>query len=161
MADEHTPSDEFLKAMALVILEWSRTEHVFEWALAELAYGKPISGVEAPQIRAIVTGMDVRTCAGLVRTLFRAAWADDSKECDALIEAVLSERSFRDLLAHGHWVRGRRPDLFQTTRLKAVGKLSYVVHAFSAKQLMEARERLVTKRGRLLLFLQAHGIWRG
>lgn len=160
MAEDHTPSDEFLKGMGLVVLQWARAEHAVEWSLAELAHGSPIRQAnEAGFIRLLLNNMEARTTAGLLKVIFRARFFSDADEFDALVDKLMKEKSRRDVVAHGKWRLGKRPNTYSATMFKSVGQLGVDTHEFSADEMKALAARIRQKASAMVTFLNARGYW--
>lgn len=161
MADDHTPSDEFLKAMALVILEWARAEHVIEWSLAELTHGSAIEGPDdAGFVRLLINNTDARTMAGLLKVMFRARFFADADAFDRLVDRLMKERPRRDVIAHGRWRAGSRPRSYAAVTFKSVGRLGVETHEFTPEELRSLADRVHRKAREVAHFLNARGYWK-
>lgn len=75
-------TDEHLRGIGRVVVEWSRTERVIMDSLWEIPTGHSFSnaGEEASISLALVTGLEPRTSIGILKAVFHARHPDNRKD---------------------------------------------------------------------------------
>lgn len=150
-----------LRAIGLVIAEWSYMEYVVGWSVAELAAGRSIQKQgDEPAARILVTGMEFRTALGLLGSLAAVRFPNDADAFSKITEKIRRLAGTRNTIAHARWHKGKRPGTIEALVFKAVGSLTAQAHAFTARELFGLAERIAAQRSELLDFLTSRGFWK-
>jgi hypothetical protein len=155
-------TDEHLRAIGRIIVRWGLTERLLMDLVWEVATGQSFEalGEEAPISLALVTGMDARVKLGILKAVFRARHPADADEFDKLAEKLDKLGKVRNVVAHGYWTVGDRPGTIEATSWISSTKLGMRAHAFTARELHSAADRIRDTTWQFAEFLQARGYWK-
>jgi hypothetical protein len=155
-------TEEHFTAIGRIIVRWAITERLLMELVWEIATGQSFDalGQDASISLALVTGMDARVKLGILKAVFRARHPDDGDEFDKLANKLGKLGQVRNVIAHGHWLAGQRPGTIEAASWRATNRLAVETHAFTARELHSAAERIKDCTWRLAEFLQARGYWK-
>ena len=155
-------TDDHLRAIGRVVVQWSRTERVIMDSLWEIATGHSFekSGSDAIISLALVTGLEPRTSLGILKAVFHSRHPNKSENLNALVDALAKLLRKRNIVAHGRWTKGNRPHTIECASFISSGELRVEIHAYTPEELNELAERISRKTFEFGEFLQANGYWR-
>lgn len=152
-------NDDHLRAIGVVVAQWAISEHYIQWGLATLAYGRPIrTSRQAGGLRLLVNRMDARLMLSYAKAIGRARFRKDVAEWDRLIDGLNEDRDKRDLVAHGLWRQGQRPNSIRTVSFRSVVKLSVKLHDYTPAELEAVAERARARLVSFCAFMARHGL---
>lgn len=147
---QKTLSDEHLQAIGLVIAQWASVEKLLVHVLCDLMAGRAsdftttdISGL------ILVSGMDSRTMLGLTKSFVAIQFPERADEFDRLADKLDKEGKRRNIVAHGWWLSGDRPNSIKTSVWKTIGRAKTEPHDYTVDELRNMAKRIY-KLGRRL-----------
>jgi hypothetical protein len=162
---EETPdgpvTKEHMEAIGRVIVRWAMTERVISDSLWEISTGHSFESLPDTSISlALVTGMESRTALGILKAVFRARHPADADDFDKLVDRIDALRETRNHVAHGRWLKGKRPGCIESAHFRSSGSLKVVIHGFTSKELESLAERITGTTAEMMRFLAARGYWK-
>ena len=104
--------------------------------------------------------MDTRVKLSILKAVFRARHSADADQFDKLAEKLNKLREVRNVVAHGYWTAGDRPGTIQPTSWISSNKRGMKTHAFTARELHSAADRIRDTTWEFADFLQVRGYWK-
>jgi len=155
-------TEEHLTAIGRIIVRWSITERLLMDLVWEIGTGQSSDalGHDTPISLALVTGMDARVKLGILKAVFRARHPDDGDEFDKLADKLGRLGHVRNVVAHGHWLAGKRPGTIEAASWRSSNRLGVEMHAYTAKELHSVADRIKDCTWSLAEFVQPFGYWK-
>lgn len=155
-------SNEHRIALSYVITNWALAERVVADSLWEVATGHSFSELTAEKSLSLsfIAGMDSRTALGLLQSSFRARYPNDADEFDKIAKKLSTFSKTRNIIAHGRWQKGKRPNTIETKYFSAMGTLKVETHAYTAAEMMATATRMMETLQVFVRFLQGRGFWK-
>ena len=157
---EDVVSDDHLKAIGLVIVEWSGIESALLYMLCDLAIPDAKKYEDYLPGLILSTGMGHRTMLGLMRAIVEVRFPKDKTQFEKIVNDILKSADIRDVFAHQVLHPGKKNGAVKATRIKSVGGIKASQQEFTAEEITQIAHEMHSRIFALVDFLKARGLWR-
>ena len=119
-------SDDHLKAIGLVIVEWSGIENLLLFMLCNLAIPDATKYEDYLPGLILSTGMGYRTMLGLMRAIVEVRFQKDKRQFEEIVNDLEKSADLRDIFAHQSLHVGKKKGTVKATKMKSVGGLKTI-----------------------------------
>ena len=153
-------SDEHLKAIGLVIVEWAGIENMLLYMLCNLAIPDAKKYEDYLPGLILSTGMGHRIMLGLMRAIVEVRFPKDLKQFEKIQDGLEKSADLRDIFAHQSFHVGKKTGSVKATKMKSVGGLKTIQRDFTAEEITNIAHEMQSRAVALADFLKFHGLWR-
>ena len=114
-------TNEHCRAIGEIIIQWGVIETLLRNMIADLCSGESRYDASDTALEIVLNGMEVRLILGLSKSLVKYRYPKDIEEFERLVKRLEKLYGKRNLIAHGLWTKGDKPNSIRTLRVLTVG----------------------------------------
>lgn len=153
-------TDEHARGIGLVIAQWASAERLLTHAICDLMANRTVSYTDDAADLIVMSGREARVLIGLVKSLVRFRFPDDADAFDKIADKLGKEGKTRNIIAHGLWSEGKRPNSIVTYHPITLNNPRVERHEFTPQEFERMAHRILEKGKKIISFLRERGLLR-